>query len=196
MAINNTLTQAVLNLSNQPSVGTAQLPSLHVNACSCSTCCTNTQANFSSDGTVAESDFKAFGLRWPQPNGQGSPTTITYSYTNLFDGGIKGDITADEMKAAIEEAFALWAQYAPLKFVEVEDSGPKSKSNLDAADIRIGHQNLGGAGGTLGRANLTTAPGELATTVVFDNQDTWGTDQSGFTFDFLEVAAHEIGHAL
>ncbi|MEM9505793.1 MAG: hypothetical protein AAGA01_17755, partial [Cyanobacteria bacterium P01_E01_bin.43] len=129
MTINNTLTQAVLNLSNRPSVGAAQLPSLHVNACSCSACCSNTQADFSSDGTVVESDFRTFGLRWPQPNGQGSPMTISYSYSNLFDGGIKGDITANEMRAAIEEAFALWAQYAPIEFVEVKDTGPKSKSN-------------------------------------------------------------------
>ncbi|MEM9767126.1 MAG: matrixin family metalloprotease, partial [Cyanobacteria bacterium P01_D01_bin.71] len=196
MTLDNTLTQAVLNLSQRPSFDTTRLSGIHLNACSCLACCSIDQANFSSDGSVAESNFNAIGLRWAQPAGKGSPITITYSYSNLFDGGIKGDITANQMKAAIEEAFALWAQSAPVTFVEIEDTGPKSRSNPDGADIRIGHQNLGGVGGTLGRASLTTAPGELATTVVFDNRDTWGTNQSGAQIDFLEVAVHEIGHAL
>ncbi|NJO70670.1 MAG: matrixin family metalloprotease, partial [Oscillatoriales cyanobacterium RM1_1_9] len=154
--------------------------------------------DFSSDGTVLESDFTTFGsvFRWPQPGGKGSPVNVTYSYSDLFDGEIQGDLSNTEIKSAIEEAFDLWADYVPLNFVEIRDVGDKTPKNLDAADIRIGHEFLGGRGGTLGRASLTTASGELATTVNFDNADEWALTASGFKFNFLEVAVHEIGHAL
>jgi len=169
---------------------------MHLHSCAC-TACVSKSSDFSSDGTAAEEDFALQDsvFRWSQPNGKGSEITITYSYTNLFDGGITGGITNKEMKSAIEEAFRLWAQYAPIKFVEVEDSGTKSRSNPDAADIRIGHENLGGPGGTLGRASLQYF-GDLATEVAFDNRDQWETDIEGAKSDFLAVAVHEIGHAL
>lgn len=169
------------------------LPSTHFNVCSCSVCCSQ---DFSSDGTAFESNFTTFGVKWPQAKGKGTPVEVTYSYTDLFDGGMKGDVDSAELKSAIEESFALWAQYAPLKFVEVKDTGPKTRSNRDAADIRIGHDFLGGRGGTLGRANLSTGSGELATTIVFDNAENWAFQGSGLSIDFLEVAVHEIGHAL
>ena len=141
-------------------------------------------------------DFIASGLKWSQPDGKGSSVEITYGYTNLLDGNLKGDLSNSEVKAVIEEAFGLWSQYAPLNFVEVPDNGAKSIANPNAADIRIGHTNLGGPGGTLGRANLSTYSGELAAVINFDNQDTWATKASGFKLDLLEVAVHEIGHAL
>ena len=168
----------------------------HLKGCACKHC-VSTSADFSSDGTSIEDDFtlQQSAFRWKQPNGKGSPITLKYSFTNLFDGGIKGKISNQQMKAAVEEAFRLWSRYAPLKFVEVRDTGTKSRSNPDAADIRIGHQNLGGRGGTLGRASLQFF-GDLATVVSFDNQDQWDTDQTRSGNDFLAVAVHEIGHAL
>lgn len=173
-----------------------QSAATHLYGCGCTACC-NTEFDFSSDGTSIEEDFllQPSTFRWSQPNGKGSPITITYSFTNLFDGGINGDITNQQMKAAIEEALELWAQYAPLEFVEVRDTGEKSRDNPDGADMRFGHENLGGRGGTLGRASLQFF-GDLATQVAFDNRDTWGTDQTSSANDFLAVAVHEIGHAL
>ena len=152
---------------------------------------------FSSDGTVIKSGFSLQDsiFRWQQPNGKGSAITLTYSYDNLLDGGIKGGITGSEMKSAIEESLALWAQYAPLNFVEVNDTGKKSRSSPSAADIRIGHSNIDGSGGTLGEAELTYF-GDLAAEIDFDSKDAWGIDQTFTAFDFLSVAAHEIGHAL
>jgi hypothetical protein len=184
-----------VNLADSISGNGVDLPQTHFNTCACSTCCSQ---DFSSDGTELEADFQTFGssLKWQQPSGKGSPITITYSYTDLLDGGIVGDLSNTDLKAAIQESFELWADYSPLNFVEVKDSGEKSRSNLNAADIRIGHDFLGGRGGTLGRTNLTTASGELATTINFDNADQWTFDASGSKFDFLEVAVHEIGHAL
>jgi len=152
---------------------------------------------FSSDGTAIKAGFSLQSsiFRWKQPDGKGSPITLTYSYDNLFDGAINGGISNQEMKSAIEESFSLWAQYAPLNFVEVEDTGKKSQSNPDAADIRIGHRDIGGSGGTLGEAELTYF-GELAVEVDFDNQDVWQADWTDAAFDFVAVAVHEIGHAL
>ncbi len=152
---------------------------------------------FSSDGTALKTGFSLQSsiFRWKQPNGKGSPITLTYSYDNLFDGTISGGISSQEMKSAIEESLRLWARYAPLNFVEVEDTGKKSQSNPDAADIRIGHRDIGGRGGTLGEAELTYF-GDLAVEVDFDNQDDWQADWTSSTFDFVAVAVHEIGHAL
>ncbi|MEM8503395.1 MAG: matrixin family metalloprotease [Cyanobacteria bacterium P01_D01_bin.1] len=152
---------------------------------------------FSSDGTVFKSAFSLQDsiFRWEQPDGKGSDLTLTYSYSNLFDGAIGGGITNQEMKSAIEESFSLWAQYAPLNFVEVSDTGEKSFSNPDAADIRFGHREMDGSGGTLAEAVLTYF-GDLAVEIDFDNQDAWEVDWIGPAFDFVSVAVHEIGHAL
>lgn len=175
-----------------------QLAATHLGACSCTHCASACASeNFSSDGSVVEEDFSAqsSNFLWQQPKGKGTPITITYSFTNLFNGGIKGGITNAEMKAAVEEAFKLWSRYAPLNFVEIRDIGPKSRTRPNGADIRIGHEDLGGSGGTLGRANLKY-DGELAINIAFDNRDQWETDQVSGKSDFLVVATHEIGHAL
>lgn len=168
----------------------------HFDVCSCSVCCSIT-ADFSSDGSVVEEDFtlQSETFRWQQPQGKGSPITLKYSFTNLFDGGLKGSINNAQMKAAVEESFRLWSTYAPLQFVEVKDSGVKSRNNPNGADIRIGHDTLDQKGGTLGRTRLTY-DGQLATTVLFDSQDLWASDRTATESDFLYVAAHEIGHAL
>lgn len=180
-----------------------QFSGTHLNACGCAQCAAgcasdSLSADFSSDGTVVEEDF-SFQLskfRWQPPNGIiGAPINLSYSFTNLFNGGIKGGITDAEMKSAIQEAFKLWSRYSPLNFVEVKDSGPKSRTKPNAADIRIGHGDLGGSGGTLGRTTLRF-DGELATEIIFDNRDQWETDRIGNKSDFLVVATHEIGHAL
>ncbi|EDX85424.1 Matrixin family [Synechococcus sp. PCC 7335] len=154
-------------------------------------------AAFTSDGSTIKLGFSLQDplFRWQQPNGKGSEITLTYSYDNLLDGGIKGGITESEMRSAIEESFELWAQYAPLNFVEVDDTGRKSQSNPDAADIRIGYRTIDGSGGTLGEAALTYF-GDLATEIDFDSSENWAIDQTDSAFDFLAVAVHEIGHTL
>jgi hypothetical protein len=63
-------------------------------------------------------------LGWAQPGGPGSPVTITYSYSNLFDGGFNTSLATAELRRSTEEALAIWGRYAPLNFVETLDSGP------------------------------------------------------------------------
>ena len=81
--------------------------------------------------------------RWPNPGGQNPPKgtliTITYSIAGLNDTGLP----CSQLRAAIKEALGLWAQYAPLKFVEVADSGPcPSSGDSDYATGKFGQYPL------------------------------------------------------
>ena len=154
----------------------------HSDICGCSACCSNqidTKSNFTQGEQYFEtrSSFSTFGGTWSQPGGKGNPVNITYSYSNLFDGSIKGISNAD-MKTAIEEAFGLWSSYAPLNFTEVQDSSRNSQ-------IRIGQEYIDGRSGTLAFAYAPTN-GDIR----FDNGENWNRSL------FLETAVHEIGHSL
>ena len=156
------------------------------------------------DGSGSPEDFVDSGFKWAQPGGLGSPITITYSYSNFFDGGM-GSLTEAQLKAAIEESLGLWAANAPLNFVEVVDSGPPPADTPYAAgpgipDIRIGHHFIDGAVGpnTLAHAFLPVGGGStgLDGDVHFDNGNTWQIGGAGPGIDVLEVALHELGHSL
>jgi hypothetical protein len=133
------------------------------------------------------------GTQWAQPGGPGTPVVITYSYSNLFDGAFLM-LTPEELRAATEEAFGLWASVAPLHFVERHDSGPAPSDDPYEADgypmIRIGHHRttewahgyFPGTSGLAGDIHLATgAPWTIG------NRTPW---------DYLEVITHEIGHAI
>lgn len=143
-------------------------------------------------------DFANSGAKWPQPGGLGSAVTITYSYSNLLNGDMIG-LTPEELKAAVEESFAVWASVAPLHFVEQEDSGPAVNDDTYAADshpqIRIGHHQFDGAAGpTLAHAALPYDINEGdAGDLHFDNEEDWSGADGG---RFLETALHELGHTL
>lgn len=145
-------------------------------------------------------NFAVSGLQWDQPSGPGSQITITYSYSNLLDGGM-GGLTADQLKQAVEEALSLWASEAPLTFVEIEDVGPDpsvSDSSYDvgsSADIRIGaHVADGPNGAQLAHAFLPYSSTDgIAGDLHFDIEEDWGLSNGGF---FLETALHELGHCL
>jgi hypothetical protein len=142
-------------------------------------------------------------VKWPQPDGLGTPLVLTYSFVNLVQSDVLQLLSEREIRAATAEAFRLWARHAPLHFVERIDSGPLPSDNDYAAgahpQIRIGehpqpepwvlaHGFLPIAvwwSGLAGDIHINAA-----TTLV------WGLGL-GFPFvDFLEVMAHEIGHAL
>ncbi|MCH7726630.1 MAG: matrixin family metalloprotease, partial [Planctomycetes bacterium] len=143
-------------------------------------------------------NFVDTGFKWPQPNGNGSAVTITYSYSNLLDESLHG-ISAKRLKQASEEALGRWAAVAPLHFVEKVDSGPNpSDANYGGQGrphIRIGAHTIDGANGPiLAHAYLPfSAAAGLSGDVHFDIDEEWGAAQGGF---FLEVILHELGHSL
>jgi hypothetical protein len=140
---------------------------------------------------------------WPQPGGPGTPVVLTYSYSNLLDGGLPGALTAAELRSATEEAFGLWSRYAPLNFFERPDTGPPpadvSYDAKDSPGIRIGYQPIENSA-ILAQAYfpfLAETEG-LAGDIHFNSVGsfTWAIGDAFNGFDYLEVITHEIGHAV
>jgi matrixin len=141
---------------------------------------------------AARANADPIGLQWPQPQGKGTNVFITYSYANLFDGTFLL-ITPRELRAATEEALALWASYAPLHFIERPDSGPSVSDEPYAADghpqIRFGQHDL-----TEVAHGFFPGPDGLSGDVHFASGVAWtvGDDH----WNYLEAVTHELGHAL
>ena len=156
--------------------------------------------NTSGGSELSPAEFNA-AYKWPQSGGVGSAVTITYSYSNLFDGNLGGSLNEAQLRAATEEAFNLWATYAPLNFVEVVDSGPAVSDDTSylaagTPNIRIGHHAMDGASGTLAHAYYpSTTYWGIAGDVHMDTGENWKLGAGG-GIDFVEVMTHEIGHAL
>jgi len=151
-------------------------------------------------GNVDEYNIQNPNWKWPQPGGLGTPATITYSYSNLLDGGLNG-VTAGQLEAAVEEALAVWAAEAPLVFVESPDAGPPvSDSSYNAAgtpNLRFGHHAFDGASGVLAHAYYPSSQTDgIAGDLHFDNGENWAMSPGAGKIDFLEVCVHEIGHTL
>lgn len=155
--------------------------------------------------------FSASTSKWPQPGGSGSLVTVTYSYNNLLDGGLKDhngvSLPASLIKGSIEEALGLWASVAPLKFVEVPDEGRFPVTAAPYPDgqfgqIRFSHLYYNGPDPPTGDpvakafAYYPSYPGTLPGDVFFDNGDPWQEVGSLHEPDVLGAAIHELGHAL
>lgn len=164
-----------------------------------------------SHGGEATAQFVAQGGKWPQPGGLGTPVTITYSYNNLLDGGLKDingvSLFESLLRASIEEALGLWASVAPLHFVEVADQGTNPPPRSQYADgqfgkIRFHHVYINGPD-TPGQdpvakaqAYFPSAGGNLGGDVYFDHGDPWQEMGTRSRPDVLGAAVHELGHAL
>jgi hypothetical protein len=139
---------------------------------------------------------------WPQPGGPGSPVVLTYSFVNLLDAPFLQAISERELRAATAEAFRLWASYAPLHFVERVDSGPPPSDDpyppANHPQIRIGAHAME-VSWILAHAFLPIAVTDdgLAGDIHFNSATPflWALGTFGY-IDFLEVMAHEVGHAL
>ncbi|WP_292783298.1 PEP-CTERM sorting domain-containing protein [Methylophilus sp. UBA6697] len=139
---------------------------------------------------------------WPQPNGIGSDITLTYSYSNLFDGGVIStngqSLSVDIMRSAFEQAFADYAAVLPIHFIEVADAGgPLPETGqydpTGLADIRIGVVPYISDANAYAYFPQNTAVNGLAGDVVFNGQR-FGL---GWTQTiFYSVAQHELGHSL
>lgn len=154
-----------------------------------------------------EEDYEVDGRKWTTPGPEPGSIQVTYSFMNYTP-----DISVAAQRAAIESAFQLWADEAPLWFIEVIDTGlpfdHKNATGENAGDIRIlfakrGHGDpyaFDGQNGVLAHAyypppNGVTAAGDAH----FDEDETW-TDMWRGTgsqpIDLLTVGAHEFGHSV
>jgi hypothetical protein len=155
--------------------------------------------------------YSVQGGKWPQPGGLGSPVTVTYSYNNLLDGGLKQPdgqpLPASLIRASVEEAFRLWASVAPLHFVEVPDQGPEPPTGGGYYDgqfgqIRFNHIYINGPDLpgqqpiAKAQAYFPSVGGNLGGDVFFDHSDRWQESGTLSTPDVLGATIHELGHSL
>ncbi len=153
--------------------------------------------------------YVLLNLKWPQ-SGPGQPVTLTYSYNNLLDGGLKGpdgvSLPTSLIRSSVQEALGLWASVAPLNFVEVPDQGgPVAMAdypNGQFGQIRFSHIYINGPDvpGQPPRAKALTfyptGSGNLAGDIFLDDSDPWQQVGTLPTPDVLGAAIHELGHAL
>ena len=161
--------------------------------------------------------FQLSGFQWPQPGGDGSPVTLTYSYNNFLDGGLKDPagvpVPADYIRRVTYEAFKLWASVAPLHFVEVADVGSTvftgntfAYNSLPAdgfGQIRLNHRFINGTDAQNGRPTTKalayfprSVNSRLDGDIHFDNGDPWAVVGTPSEPDILGILTHEIGHAI
>ncbi len=155
--------------------------------------------------------YVAQGGKWSQPDGKGSPVTITYSYNNLLDGVLLQPdgqpLSPNIVRQSVEEALGLWAGVAPLHFVEVEDQGGPTYFGVQYSDgqfgqIRFNAMYINGADPTIGKpstkamAYFPGTGGNLGGDVFFDYSDRWQVAGTLRQPDVLGVAVHELGHTL
>ncbi|MEM8865799.1 MAG: matrixin family metalloprotease [Planctomycetota bacterium] len=154
--------------------------------------------------------YRITGGQWPQPGGDGTPVTVTYSYNNLLDGGLldpAGDpLPADFLRESVEEALNVWASVVPINFVEVPDEGgpvsTRSYPDGQFGQIRFSHRYINGpdppVGNPIAKA-LAWYPGvnnNLAGDVHYDNADRWQEVGTTRNPDILGATVHELGHTL
>ena len=151
--------------------------------------------------------FVLQGGKWPQPGGLGSPVTLTYSFQNMFDGGIKmpngQPLSISLIRKSIEEAMGLWASVAPLTFVEVPDDGLPYGSSTQYGQIRFRHIYINGPDPpppalpiAKAQAYFPSSGATLAGDVEYDHADPWQEVGTLPVPDILGATIHELGHSL
>jgi hypothetical protein len=158
---------------------------------------------------LPEAQYQVYGGKWPQPGGLNSPVTLTYSYQNMFDGGLRGPdnvpLPASLIRASIERALGLWAEVAPLTFVEVPDDHILNRGEYAGGQfgqIRFRHVYINGPD-IPGQAPIAKAQAYFPTVglnlpgdVEFDHGDPWQEFGTLSNPDILGAATHEVGHSL
>jgi Matrixin len=136
--------------------------------------------------------YDVAGSAWP-----GSPATITYSYVNMFDGGMlmpNGNPLPNSLiKGSIEEALQLWTTVVPINFVEVLDSG--------SPQLRFRHIHINGPdppppNAPIAKAQATCIGYGFACEIQYDHSDRWQEVGTVPMPDMLGASIHEIGHII
>ena len=128
----------------------------------------------------------AASLGWDGP-GQGS-ADLNYYIGNGPDG-----LAQEVFETTIERALDVWSDVIDVNFTRT--SLPNQLDSLDFTS-----QRLDGANGTLAQAYFPDDlnPARIAGDIQFDTSEDWevGNAQGRGAFDLMQVAVHEIGHAL
>lgn len=138
--------------------------------------------------TLAE--FTTSGRRW-------ATTNLRYAFQNFTP-----DVPDTDILLAVEQAFAQWAAYTPLRFTRVPlTAGPELVISFVAGDHGDGSP-FDGAGSVLAHAFYPSVPPAAPTGIMgdahFDEAEKWTvTVPTGAgAIDLVTVAAHEFGHSL
>ena len=140
-------------------------------------------------GLFAGARFVAQGNKWDRLN-------LTYGFDNFT-----ADLTEQEIRDAVREAFNLWSRVTSLSFQEVPvGNGPDMLIRFVAGDHGDGAENaFDGTGGVLAHAFYPPpSGGAIAGDTHFDDAEPWSVaiPVPPGSFDLVTVAAHEFGHAL
>lgn len=135
-------------------------------------------------------EFTTTGRKW-------ATNDLRYAFQNFST-----DISSGAATLAVEQAFALWAAYTPLRFTRVNlSAGPEIIIRFVAADHGDGFP-FDGPSGVLAHAFYPSVPPAPVTPIMgdahFDEAETWTVTVppgAGAT-DLVTVAAHEFGHSL
>ncbi len=146
------------------------------------------------------------GSKWNQPGGLGSPVTLTYSFQNMFDGGLlmpNGQpLPASLIRNSIEEALGVWASVTPISFVEVLDDGLPYGPSLQFGQIRFRHIFLNGPDPPPPADPIAKAQAYFPSISVqggdveYDHGDRWQEIGTLPQPDILGATIHELGHSL
>jgi len=143
--------------------------------------------------------------KWPQPGGLGTPFTLTYSYQNMFDGGLSGPtgspLPLDLIRESIEEALGVWASAIPVHYVEVPDDGLNYGQSTQFGQIRFKHIYINGPDPLVGDPIAKAQAGFPGTSnnagdVSYDHSDPWQEAGTIRVPDILGATIHELGHTL
>jgi hypothetical protein len=136
------------------------------------------------------SEFTTTGRKWATNN-------LRYGFQNFTP-----DVPDNDVARAIEQAFAMWAAYTPLRFTRVAMSaGPEIVIRFVAGDHQDGFP-FDGPGGVLAHAFYPSVPPAPVTPIMgdahFDEDETWtvAVPPAAGATDLVTVAAHEFGHSL
>jgi hypothetical protein len=151
--------------------------------------------------------YSLIGSQWPQPGGLGTPITLTYSYQNMFDGGLLmpdgQPLPQLLIRDSIEEALSLWSSVAPIHFVEVPDDGKFYFESLAHGTIRFRHVYINGPDPPPPALPVAKAQAYYPNTstnsggnVEYDHGDRWQEVGTLPQPDILGATVHELGHTL